>query len=35
MAKSKPCPGSKIKSSGAGKGKGFGKGKGPVGKPHK
>jgi hypothetical protein len=35
MAKSKGCPGSKIKSTGQGKGKGFGQGKGPVGKPKK
>lgn len=33
MSKSKPCPGSKIKSGGKGKGKGHGKGKGPIGKP--
>lgn len=31
--KSKPCPGSKIRSGGKGKGLGTGKGKGPVGKP--
>ena len=33
MAKSKPCPGSKIRSGGKGRGLGKGKGKGPVGKP--
>ena len=33
MAKSKPCPGSKIKSNGKGKGLGRGRGNGPIGKP--
>jgi len=33
MAKSKPCPGSKIRSGGKGRGLGKGKGKGPMGKP--
>ena len=33
MAKSKPCPGSKIRSGGRGKGLGRGRGKGPVGRP--
>ena len=33
MAKSKPCPGSKIRSKGKGKGLGRGQGKGPQGKP--
>jgi len=32
---SKPCPGSKIRSSGAGRGLGRGKGKGPIGKPYR
>lgn len=31
--KSKPCPGSKIRSEGRGKGLGRGRGKGPVGRP--
>ncbi len=35
MAKSKPCPGSKIRSGGKGKGLGKGKGKGPIGTPNK
>ena len=33
MAKSKPCPGSKIRSGGKGRGLGKGKGRGPIGKP--
>ncbi len=33
MAKTKPCPGSKIRSKGKGKGLGRGKGRGPIGKP--
>ena len=33
MGKSKPCPGSKIKSGGRGKGLGRGQGKGPIGRP--
>ena len=33
MTKSKPCPGSRIKSNGKGKGLGRGRGKGPVGRP--
>lgn len=32
MAKSKPCPGSKIRSKGKGRGLGTGKGRGPVGR---
>ena len=35
MAKSKPCPGSKIRSGGKGRGLGKGKGRGPIGKPVK
>ena len=31
--KSKPCPGSKIRSEGRGKGLGRGRGKGPIGRP--
>ena len=31
--KSKPCPGSKIRSKGRGRGLGTGKGKGPIGMP--
>ena len=31
--KSKPCPGSKIRSGGKGRGLGRGKGKGPIGRP--
>ena len=34
MTKSKPCPGSKIRSGGKGKGLGRGRGKGPVGRPN-
>ncbi len=34
-AKSRPCPGSKIRSAGKGRGLGRGKGKGPVGRPRK
>lgn len=30
--KSKPCPGSKIRSKGKGRGLGIGKGKGPIGR---
>lgn len=33
MAKTKPCPGSKIRSKGRGKGLGRGAGKGPIGIP--
>lgn len=33
MAKSKPCPGSKIRSEGKGKGLGRGREKGPIGRP--
>lgn len=32
-SKSKPCPGSKIRSSGKGRGLGRGQGKGPIGVP--
>jgi len=32
MAKSKPCPGGKIRSKGKGRGLGIGKGKGPIGR---
>ena len=32
MAKARPCPGSKIRSSGRGRGLGVGKGKGPIGR---
>ena len=31
--KSKPCPGSKIRSGGKGKGLGRGRGKGPISRP--
>ena len=31
--KTKPCPGSKIRSEGRGRGLGRGRGKGPVGSP--
>lgn len=31
----KPCPGSRIRSSGKGRGLGRGKGKGPIGIPRK
>lgn len=33
MAKTKQCPGGKIRSKGKGKGLGRGKGRGPIGKP--
>lgn len=33
--KSKPCPGSKIRSKGQGRGLGIGKGKGPIGVPYR
>lgn len=35
MAKSKTCPGGKIRSKGKGRGFGKGKGKGPLRKPSK